>query len=274
MALLSVNDGTGFMVNYELHPGLVPQTTLFIHGNLASNRWWYPAQDVWQKRAQGKDYKGALVYAEFRGCGQSSSPKQESEVSMKVFADDFISLLKSLKLGPVNLVGHSTGGLIAALMLAKEPSLFHKAVLLDPVGAQGVRFDNSMIGAFEQMKVNRDLVAIVLGATIYKNNPESDYFKNVIVEDAFHAAKSVGHLVLKALDGLDSRQELAKIPHPVLVLHGEHDKLLPVAESEEMAKMIPHGQFHLVEGQGHCSNVEAPEKFVSLVQDFLFSAAT
>jgi pimeloyl-ACP methyl ester carboxylesterase len=270
MPSFAVNDGTQATINYEVVKNLVPETTLFIHGNLASNRWWYPAQEFWQVHAKDQNYQGSLIYAEFRGCGQSSAPRHDSEVDMHVFANDFVSMVRDLNLGPINLVGHSTGGLIAALMLAKAPELFKKAILLDPVSAQGVKFDHNMIGAFEQMKVNKDLVGLVLGSTIYQNNPASAYFKTVVVEDAFHAVKSVGHLVLKALDGLDSRHEVAKIPHSVLVLHGEHDTLLERNESEKLAALIKNAQFKVIDGQGHCTNVEAPEKFVRLVKDFLF----
>jgi pimeloyl-ACP methyl ester carboxylesterase len=37
-----------------------------------------------------------------------------------------------------------------------------------------------------------------------------------------------------------------------------------------MAALFVKGQFSIIPGQGHCTNAENPEKFVSLVQNFLF----
>lgn len=270
MPNFTVNDETKATINYEVHPGLAIENVFFIHGNLASNRWWYPAQEFWQQSSKGKNYTGSLIYAEFRGCGLSSAPGSDADVDMHLFADDFIALVRSLNIGPVHLVGHSTGGLIVPLMLAKAPELFIKAVMLDPVSAQGVTFDPKMIGAFEQMKVDKDLVGVVLGSTIHGNDPDSVFFKTVVVEDAFKAVKSVGHLVLKAIDQFDVREEVSKIPHSVLVLHGEHDNLLDVNESRKFAALIKNAEFRILEGQGHCMNVEDPEKFVKTVQQFLF----
>lgn len=259
------------MINLEVKENLVPEDIFFIHGNLASNRWWMPAEDVWKKQAQGKNFTGSLIYGEFRGCGKSTAPKSLEDVGMQLFAADFISKIRSLNRPPMHVVGHSTGGLIASLMLAQAPELFKKAVLLDPVGAQGITFDRSMIAAFEQMKTDRNLTSAVIGSTIHNNNSQSDFFQQVVVEDAFHAVKSVGHWVLEALDGLDVRGELADVKHPVLVLHGEHDKLLPLADSKALAQLLPNGKFAVVPDQGHCANVENPQKFVNLVHDFLFA---
>ncbi len=270
MSKFVVQDGTGCLLNYEIIENVLPQNTVFIHGNCASNRWWYPAAEILKQNSHSQGLKGSMILVEFRGCGQSSAPKNESEVDMHRFADDFIALIKSLNVGVVNLVGHSTGGIIASIMMAKQTAMFNKALLLDPVGATGVKFDNSMIAAFEQMKVDKDLVAVVLGSTIHNNNPQSDFFKNVVVEDAFTSVKSVGHLVLKALDGLDVRKELAAVQNSVLVLHGEHDQLLPIADSKALASCFVRGEFRVIEGHGHCTNVEDAKKFVEIMNSFLF----
>ena len=268
----SVNDGTGFTMNFEVMDGLFPTTTLFLHGNLASNRWWYPTQDVFLKKNKTAGLAGKMICAEFRGCGKSSAPQTDSEVSMDRLANDFIALVKANNWGKINLVGHSTGGLIAGLMLAKAPELFNKAVLLDPVGAQGVTFHESMTAAFEQMKQDKGLVSVVMASTIYANDDKTDFFRQVVVEDAFAAVKNVGALILKALDGLNTTEQLGTVTHPVLVLHGEHDALLPMDDSKQMASLMKNGQFKVIPGHGHCTNVEDPTLFAQMTADFLFNS--
>ena len=84
---------------------------------MASNRWWLPTEEVLRKKAKGKGWTGKFVTAEFRGCGKSSPPKSEAEVDMSLFARDYVALVRGLNLGPTHVVGHSTGGLIAALII-------------------------------------------------------------------------------------------------------------------------------------------------------------
>ena len=127
-----------------------------------------------------------------------------------------------------------------------------------------------MTEAFDQMKENKELVAMVMGSNIYNNDANSDFFRQIVIEDAFHAVNTVGAGVLKALDKLDVREECSKIAHPVLVLHGEHDQLLPMADSQALAALMSNGKFQIIEGHGHCTNAENPERFTQLVDNFAF----
>lgn len=263
------SDNPADFINYEVHEGALPAHTLFVHGNLASNRWWYPAKEIWQSRAKGSPLPGSMILAEFRGCGESTAPRSVEEVNMWTFAKDFIGLVKDLGLSKVNLVGHSTGGLIVALMAALEPVLFDRVLLLDPVGARGVKFEDSMTAAFESMKQDKALTAAVIGSTILNNDPESAFFKEIIVEDAFKAVKNVGAWVLQALDGFDVTSDVQKVSNKTLVLHGEQDVLLPVGDSQELAKLM-NGEFRILKGCGHCGNVENPSQFVEVAHNFLY----
>lgn len=269
MALFATSQN--YKINYDTFSNLVPETTLFIHGNLASNRWWMPTIEA-LKTSNNQANTGHVICAEFRGCGRSEPPRSPADVTMDSFANDFIELVRSLKFTkPINIVGHSTGGLIAALMLAKAPELFNKAYLLDPVGAEGVKFNTEMIQAFEAMKVDKNLTGVVIGSTIYNNDANNVFFKNIIVEDAFAAVKSVGHLVLQALDGLDVRETLKTVKHPVKVVHGEFDNLLLKTESEKLAALLPHGTFETLPGCGHCANVENVNVFLKNFSHFLYA---
>lgn len=271
MALYTVKDGTGAQINYDICESVAPKNVFFIHGNLASNSWWKPFQSEWLKM-HGRGYgKGSFLYAEFRGCGKSSAPLNEYHVQMERFADDFISLIKDTGRAPFHLVGHSTGGFIAALMLSKAPHLFERALLLDPVGPHGVKFDPSMIAAFDQMKIDRELVATVIGSTVKGNDGTDSFFRNIIVEDAFRSVKSVGHLVLKALNEANIEKLVSTIPHPVLVCHGQYDQLLPKQDSVLMAQLIPNAKFYEIPNQGHCTNLENPKLFAQILgQEFGF----
>lgn len=270
MPLHTVTDGTGAQINFEISDPIAPHDIFFIHGNLASNNWWRPVEKAIRTRTQNTNCKGRLIFAEFRGCGKSSRPLIQSHVSMKIFANDFIDLLNSLDLEPLYVVGHSTGGLIAALMMAQNPKMFRGGFLLDPVGARGIHFDDSMNRAFTAMKNDRSLLAAILGSTIYGLDSRDSFFNHVLLNDAQVAVANVGALVLKALDGLDVSKEILQIQASATVAHGEKDVLLPKQDSEELASLLPNGRFIELEGCGHCANVEKPEYLVDKIFQSFF----
>lgn len=257
-------------MNFDVHSGLVPMDTVFLHGNLASNTWWTPAIEVWKRQAK-PSFEGRLLLGEWRGCGKSNvglGGRKESLHPSRL-ADDYLEALRAQNVKRACLVGHSTGGLIALYMLLKEPTLFDRVVLLDPVAATGVQFEAPMYDAFTQMSRDRAMCTAVMNGTIHGNDPESPLFK-AIVEDAFGVAPEIWHGVPDALKTVNILSEISRIEQPMLVLHGEHDTLLPMEGSRQMAETVANGRFIELKGQGHSTNVENPELFVKSVNEFLF----
>jgi pimeloyl-ACP methyl ester carboxylesterase len=258
----------GFEMNYEIHSAVLPMDTIFMHGNLASNSWWKPALEVWKSQANPR-MEGRAIFAEWRGSGDSAAPASEDNLAMENLAADYNNLLEELNVSKACLVGHSTGGLIGLLAMLKKPSLYHRAFLLDPVAADGVVLPVEVQNAFTGMSKDRDLCAAILGSTILHNDAKSSFFQS-LVDDAFRISKHNWLGVPRALTQIDITARLNEITQPVCVAHGELDTLLPKEKSVTMASALPHGKFLEIKGQGHCTNVENPELFVSLVNSHLF----
>lgn len=261
----------GFDLHYELHPGLAPADVLFIHGNLASNVWWEPVVEIWRRQHGEKGHPGSLILAEWRGCGKSQGPRTEADLDMESLARDCVGLLRHLGTRSAATVGHSTGGLIALLALMQAPEIFTRSVLLDPVSPAGVRLDPAILDAMKRMSQDRELCAAVMGGTIRDNDASSPRFQR-IVDAAFGVHPLLWAGVPRILGGIDYRPKLSAVRQPVLVLHGEHDPVLPLRASREFAAQLPHGRFEALEGRGHSCNVEDPARFVERAYRFLFAS--
>lgn len=264
----------GFRMHYDIHAALVPVDTLLIHGNVGSNLWWQPAIDAWAGRVTRHqtprpERKGSLVVAEWRGCGRSSGPSSEAELEPSVLARDYLELLASLGIQKANLIAHSSGGLIALEALRRAPEVFQRAVLIDPVSARGIEVSDRVRLGFLEMSRHRDVLKAALSRAVHHFNPSSPFFER-LVDDAFGAHPVVWAGMLKRLGGVSTLPELARIRQPVLVLHGERDRVLPVEGSMEIASLLPEGRFELLSDQGHSVHVENPERFVEVAHRFLF----
>lgn len=252
---------------YELHPDLATQDTLFIHGNLASHRWWYPTLSEWRKA--GSQGAGALIFSDWRGCGRNEDWSQEKPFTLEDLARDNIALLDRLGKDKVALVGHSLGGLIALQMMVLQPDRFTKALLLDPVGAKGVIFNDSMYEAFRQMAASPDLTRMVILSTVLNGDGLDDQFKLEISRDAYKAVRGIGTSVLEILKSVDLSQQAKSLNIPTLIVHGAKDQVIPRTDSEALAKLMPAARLEILENQGHCWNVENPRTFTERVRNWI-----
>ena len=211
--------------------------------------------------------QGRIVAVDWPGCGQSLAPLRTDDLSMWSLAHDHVALAKAAGLSKICLVGHSTGGLIALIMMLLEPDLFSKAVLLDPVSAQGVELGPDIIAAFEKMSQDRGFCELIMSGTVH-GRPSNDPFVQKLIDDAFGVDKLLWTEIPKYLTQIDLRKDLKKISQPILVLHGEHDQILPVEGAREIAKLVQNGRFELLRGRGHSANVEDPGMFAEKLQEF------
>jgi pimeloyl-ACP methyl ester carboxylesterase len=73
-------------------------------------------------------------------------------------------------------------------------------------------------------------------------------------------------LQLQAVAGHDTQARLAEIEAPTLVIHGTEDKMIPVANGELIASLIPGAKLEIFEGTGHLFWWEQPERSAELIR--------
>ncbi len=73
----------------------------------------------------------------------------------------------------------------------------------------------------------------------------------------------------RALEGFDFRPVLPRVTARTLVISGRHDPLSPVEAAEEVAHLIPHARFEVLEHSGHVPALGEPGRLWGLVEGFL-----
>jgi pimeloyl-ACP methyl ester carboxylesterase len=71
------------------------------------------------------------------------------------------------------------------------------------------------------------------------------------------------------LDRPDSRPVLPEVRVPTLVVCGREDKVRPVSQHEEIARLIPGSRLVVIEHSGHFTTLEQPARVNPLLSDWL-----
>ena len=74
---------------------------------------------------------------------------------------------------------------------------------------------------------------------------------------------------MQAVAGHDASTRIAAITAPTLVIHGDRDRMLDVANGRLIAQAIPGARLEVLDGVGHLFFWEQPERSAQLVRDFL-----
>ncbi len=74
---------------------------------------------------------------------------------------------------------------------------------------------------------------------------------------------------LHLLETLDARTSAPGFPAPVLVLHGAHDQVIPLAAAEATAQLLPRAQLIVHPDLGHDLPLQAPAWVAAHIREFL-----
>jgi non-heme chloroperoxidase len=234
------------------------QPVVFHHG-------WPLSADDWDNQMLYFLSQGYRVIAhDRRGHGRSTQTATGNE--MDTYAADVAELAKALDLKNAIHVGHSTGGGEVAHYVARaEPGRVAKAVLIGAVPPVMVKSDKNPGGlpleAFDGLRAS--LVAnraqffydLPAGPFYGFNRPGAKVSQGVIWNwwrQGMMGGAKAHYDCIKAFSETDFTEDLKRIEVPTLVMHGDDDQIVPIADSAPLsAKLLPKGTLKTYPGLPH-----------------------
>ena len=263
--------------------GLVPAlhggpTLVMLHGFTGSAEGWGSHLDSLAA------YGWRVIALDLPGHGRSDAPGDPQRYAIEHCQQDILAALQSsgVSRGEAVLLGYSMGGRIA---LYTAFSGFFRALILesaspgleDPVEREQRRSSDEALAA----SIERDGVQAFIDR--WEKLPLFAS-QSTLPAEAREALRSqrlhnrAGGLA-QSLRGVGTgvqpslHARLPTLHIPVLLIAGELDtKFTAIARS--MAGALPRSQLRIVPGAGHAVHLERPEKFASLVGDFLIHTHT
>ncbi len=246
------------------HAGAGP-LVIMMHGIGGNRTNWHDQLPVFAAHFQAVSWDA-------RGYGASDD--YEGPLDFGDFARDLARVVEHFKASRAHLVGLSMGGVIAMDFYSRYPERVATLTICDSLPGfnhltaderrEFVRLRQEPLLAGQEPK---DIAPIVAETLIGKSAHAGSFERLVASMAALHKES-----YLKTIAGTASYQrpfELERIAVPTHVVVGDEDRLTPPDMSRQMAARVPNARLTLIEGAGHVSNIEQPEKFNRAVLAFL-----
>ena len=251
------------------------QPVLFSHG-------WPLSADAWDAQMVFLGQKGYRVIAHDRRSHGRSDQTWDGN-NMDTYADDLATLIETLDLKNLVMVGHSTGGgevahylgrhgtkrVAKAVLVGAVPPLMLKTAA-NPGGLPLEVFDGIRKGTYDdRSQFFRDLTMPFYGynragAKISEGVRQSFWLQGMMGGikgqlDCIHEFSEV-----------DYTPDLKKIDVPTLFIHGDDDQIVPIGASAQLAaKIVKNSTLKVYKGADHGLTVTHQDRFNADLLDFI-----
>ena len=186
-----------------------------------------------------------------------------------------LALLDRVGVTRASVVGNSMGGRIAWTFAALHPERMDKLVLVSPDGfaSPGLEY-----GAAPKVPLMMRALPYVLPSFMLRASLAPAYANSDVVTDALlkryrdmMLAPGVRSAIVQRTGQqvlVDPVPLLKRIEAPTLLMWGEKDGMIPIANSVDYLRALPHGTLAALPGVGHIPQEEAPAT-VGILREFL-----
>ncbi len=238
---------------------------IILHGVFGSSDNWFSIG-----KSFAKNWKVYLV--DQRNHGQSF---HSDELNYPVMANDINTFIQKESIGRPVVVGHSMGGKVAMQLAVNQPNLIKSLVVVDIAPKKYPMHHRQLLEGLlsidlKNMSSRQDLE---LRISRFENNSAVRQFlmKNV-GRDQNNNFKwklnlnSISNNLGKLSDALDY---IKPYHGRTLFIKGENSNYINNEDEEMIRQVFPNAKIFSIPDAGHWVQVDQPEQFVNIVEDFL-----
>jgi pimeloyl-ACP methyl ester carboxylesterase len=218
-----------------------------------------------------------LITYDHRGAGHSAPVA--GGFSIAQLADDAAGLLDALELERAHVLGISMGGMVAQELALRHPQRLRTLTLgCTYCGGPGARLAGEEVATgLGQALLSGDRERALRAG--YEFNLSRAFTAEPANYDPFRTMATtlpvpvpVIMLQMQAIRGHDTSTRLPRLEVPTLVIHGTEDRMLPFANGELIARLVPGARLERLDGVGHMFWWEQPERSAWLVAEHALGA--
>lgn len=223
-----------------------------------------------------------VVLFDLRGCGRSSL---DVELQPDLIADDVAALVRHLGAERADVLGFSYGGGVAMRVAEQHPEVVRRLILASTTAYDdfvvAVPADRAaMRGTIDWAdpkyhddtdgSLSRDLAEADLPVLIWRLD-RADAWRALVREVRFSGAwnRPYAEGKLKPARPAEAPGVLGRWGGPVLIVHGEHDMVFPLAVARRLHAAVPGAELAIVAQAGHMAHFDNPEAWLGALRAFL-----
>jgi pimeloyl-ACP methyl ester carboxylesterase len=260
-------NGTNFVFREMGKPGGVP--VVLLHHLTAVLEDWDP------RVVDGLAAKHHVIAFDNRGVGGSggSTPKAVEEM-----ARDAVAFIGALGFSKVDLLGFSLGGFVSQVIAQQQPGLVRKIILAGtgPAGGEGIVNVSAVLqDAFGKAGATKHPKQFLFFTQTTNGQTAAGDFLRRLKERTKDLDAPVSNETVQAqltaiqAWGQGDAATLGTVQHPVLVVNGDNDVMVPSFNSFELARRLPNAQLSIFPDAGHGGIFQYHAAFVQQALAFL-----